>query len=70
MDKIIETCKRHKIAMLADFAVPSERDAHLKCTTVLLDESHEPGDEMKQAAFALFPKRKPSMAITIAKGTP
>ena len=54
MSQIIDICKQHKIAMIADFAVPNKSDPKLKCTTCLLDESHEPGDEQLEAMRALL----------------
>ena len=43
MAQIIAVCKEHKIAMVASFAIPTEEDANLRCTsTVLTDDTAAP----------------------------
>lgn len=54
MAQIIEICKEHKIAMVASYAVPNEHDDGLHCTTVLLEESHEPSQELLNASRAIY----------------
>ena len=39
MAQIIAICKVHGIAMMADFAIPTEADEGLRCTTLLPDEA-------------------------------
>lgn len=39
MGQIIQICKANCIAMMADFAIPTEADDGLRCTTILPDES-------------------------------
>lgn len=41
MRRIIEVCKEHGIAMMADFAIPTEEDEGLRCTTLLPDQTGE-----------------------------
>lgn len=41
MRRIIEICKEHGIAMMADYAIPTEEDDGLRCTTLLPDETGE-----------------------------
>lgn len=44
MEQIIKTCQKHKIGMIATFAIPTPEDAGLYCSTRLADEDgHVPG---------------------------
>ena len=38
MTKIIEICKEHKIDMLATFAIPTEGDEDLRCSSAVLGD--------------------------------
>lgn len=69
MDKIISICKEHKIAMLADFAIPTEHDDGLKCTTALLGSDCNPPKEMLSAIKILKPPdvRLKTFMITTTK---
>ncbi len=53
MAKIIEICKREKIAMIADFRLDPEEG--LRCTTATLLDDHEPSDEQIEAFEILKP---------------
>ena len=53
MGKIIEICKREKIAMLATFRIPTPEDPDLNCTTALLDDEYGPSKE-QQASLELI----------------
>lgn len=64
MRQIIEICEEHKIAMIADFALPDEEQDSLKCTTVLLGEETDPPEEMLRAMDILRPKRRSPLMIT------
>lgn len=67
MSQIIEICKRHKIAMLADFCLDDNEDGEaLKCTTALLDESHDPEPEQLEAIRVLY-KQPLLVAFTITR---
>ena len=60
MKKIIATCKKHKIPMLADFLLHGENEQEdLHCTTYLLDESFEPDQTMLNAAKCIMPRSAP-----------
>lgn len=39
MQQIIQICKDSGIAMLADFAIPTEEDEGLRCTSIIPDET-------------------------------
>jgi hypothetical protein len=52
MAKIIAVCQEHKIAMLASFAIPSDDDADLRCTSALLDGKYDPPADLL-AAFSM-----------------
>jgi hypothetical protein len=55
MAQIIEICKDNKIAMIADFSIPSEDDDSLHCTSVLLSEEYNPSGGMLEAFLLLRP---------------
>jgi hypothetical protein len=42
MTKILEICKREKIAMVAQFSTPNDDDPDLFCTSALLDVEYNP----------------------------
>lgn len=54
MNQILKICREHKIAMLAQFAIPSESDSELVCTTSLLKPEFEPNDAMIKAINILY----------------
>ncbi len=60
MAQIIEICKEHKIAMLADFML----DDDLKCTSALLADDFEPSESQIKAYDLLKPKRTFALAET------
>lgn len=70
MSQIISLCKESQIPLVADFALDWNEDDqnHLKCTTVLLDESWEPPSEMIQASKVLRPPRQSPMMLTVRDG--
>jgi len=45
MAKIIAICREHKIAHIACFAIPTEDDPSLRCTTGQLGTEFEPPEE-------------------------
>lgn len=49
MAKIIEICKREKIAMIANFSIPNDDDPNLVCTTALLEDSYSPTKDQLSA---------------------
>lgn len=58
MNQILEICREHKIAMLAQFGTPSESDKGLVCTTALLRDIYEPNIWMIKAFEILELMRK------------
>ena len=42
MEEIIKTCKEHKIAMIASFALPAELDPVLACSTIMTADTYNP----------------------------
>ena len=54
MNQILRICREHKIAMLAHFAVPSESDKYLVCTSALLKNEFEPTENMLEAIRILY----------------
>lgn len=68
MDKIIEICKRERIAFLADFELDyleDDPDNKLLCTTALLTDEYEPREAMLQALLLLKPPPAAFAAFTI-----
>lgn len=68
MERIIDICKAHKIAMLADFCLDDDEDGKpLKCTTALLSQEFSPDEAQRTAIRELY--GKPSLvAITVTRG--
>lgn len=56
MDQILRVCKGHKIAMIASFAIPTEADPGLHCTSALLGSDHQPSPQQLRAYDAIFGK--------------
>lgn len=69
MAEIIKVCHDNKIAMLCSFALPSENDPDLFCTTALLTEEFDPPDELVEALDVVRPTRHLYAAYTIGKST-
>lgn len=71
MEKIIEICKEHKIAMVADFCLDfnEEEDCPLHCTTALLSEEFSPAEKQLKAWEHLKPKKPDFFALTITTHT-
>lgn len=53
MAKVIEICKREKIAVLANFQLSVEGEEDLRCTTALLDRESKPSQEQLSALSLL-----------------
>ena len=53
MNEILKVCQANKIAMLAQFATPSESDADLVCTSALVKTEYKPSREMIKAFYVL-----------------
>lgn len=64
MAQVIDICKEHKIALVASFAIPTEEDPDLVCSTFLIDDAHDPSDNFKKAASILGPRRSSLMQMT------
>jgi hypothetical protein len=64
MAKIIAICKEHKIATVASFAIPTDEDEGLMCTTALTTPEYEPPDVLRQIVNILYPPLPPMMRIT------
>ncbi len=59
MAQIIETCQKHGIAMIASFAIPTEDDPTLRCTSHLMDGE---GTAVFERAYGvLIAKRSPTV---------
>jgi len=48
MAEIIKVCKKNGIAMIAHFALPTDGDPDLRCTTKLPDGEGKTPDDIKQ----------------------
>ena len=67
MTQIIETCKEHGIAMVASFAIPTEEDSGLCCTTCLPDENGDNAHGHKEA-FRILRNDRPAMNMRVDHG--
>lgn len=63
METIIDICKAHKIAMIADFAL----DGDLKCTSALLTKEYGPKQNQLAAIKLLKPGAGSGEAVAIAE---
>ncbi|MBR7929433.1 hypothetical protein [Burkholderia ambifaria] len=69
MAKIIEVCREHKIAHIACFAIPTEDDPSLRCTTGQLGAEFEPPEEFLLAWKFIRPGgRSPAMMLRTENG--
>jgi len=68
MLKIIEICKREKIALLANFQLSGKGEEDLKCTTALLAKDFEPSKE-QIGALSLLQDGYVAFSITSRKVT-
>lgn len=71
MAQIIEICHEHKIAMVASFAIPTEDDADLFCSTSTVDENEEYPFHLKDMKQAVDNARRggsgPMLMMTVEK---
>ena len=67
--KVIGICKQHKIAMIMSFAIPTDDDPDLSCSTALLSDEYEPQSGQIKAFDAMMPRQaSPSMITARDKG--
>ena len=67
MEEIIKTCKEHKIAMVAQFAIPNESDPDLCCTSALTTKEYHAPPHMTEACSLLKNGRSGMvMAMTVS----
>ncbi len=64
MEQIIATCKTEGIAMLSTFAIPTDDDPGLCCTTMIPDETGESGPNHQRALRILKGSTNQVMTIT------
>jgi hypothetical protein len=62
--QVIDICQQHKIAMFLSFAIPTEDDPDLACSTALLSKEYEPFDTQVKAFDMLMGKKSKSLMIT------
>lgn len=60
MAQIIAICAEHKIAHIACFAIPTDDDPDLRCTTGQLSADFEPPEEFLQAWKHIRPASRSS----------
>jgi len=68
MSQIIAICKEHKIANICTFALPSDEDEGLQCTTVMLDDEFDPPEGYKKAMGHIMPSQSPMMVTVRDEG--
>jgi len=64
MKQIIELCKKHGIAMIANFACPSDEDEDLQALTILPDQHGKHPANHKEALYCIRPSSRPPMMLT------
>lgn len=65
MAQILEVCKARGISMVAHFAIPTEDEPDLVCTSCLPDETGEFGSSVKPAYDAIMRQRgEPPVMLT------
>jgi hypothetical protein len=68
MAEIIKVCKKNGIAMIAHFALPTDDDPDLRCTTKLPDgEGKTPDDIRQMVSIGYASDRTVMAAFTITK---
>jgi hypothetical protein len=65
MSQILAICKEHKIAMLASFAIPSDYDDDLCCSSALTTDEYDPPDAFRRAVACLYQPQPPPMHLTV-----
>lgn len=68
MAQILAVCKREKIAMVAQFAIPTEEDPDLLCTSCLTTDEFDPPQAMREAMKILYRREPQVVALTITTG--
>lgn len=53
MDQVVAICREHGIAMVASFAIPTEEEESLRCTTHLPDGDGNFDDRCRRAYLAV-----------------
>lgn len=69
VEQIINICKEHGIAMLADFVLPTPDEPDLRCTTMLEDESRQV-DPRHHMALNILGINTSTMTMTITSEHP
>ncbi len=68
MAQIIAICQEHGIAMVASFAIPTEEDNDLRCTSCIPDESDEHSPGHMDVMRILGAIRQPAMHLRTDHG--
>lgn len=68
MAQIIAICQTHKIAFVASYAIPTEDDDTLRCSSALLGPDYEPPVEFKRAWQELRPGSRSVMMLRSVDG--
>lgn len=64
MAQVIELCKKHGIAMIANFACPNDEDLDLQALSVVPDENGEQPKNHKEALLCIRPPRRSHLMLT------
>lgn len=66
MAQVIDICRANKIAFLASFAIPTEENSELRCSSAMLTADFEPPEEFMRAWKEILPaSRNPLMFKTV-----
>ena len=66
MTKIIQICKDHKIAMIMSFALPTDEEPGLSCSTALLNDEYEPTQTQIEAYNCIIRHTQSAVPLMIA----
>ena len=64
MEKVIEICKAHGIAMIANFACPNDEDDGLQALSLVPDENGKHPSNHKEALYCIRPSSRPPLMLT------
>lgn len=67
MTQIIGICEEHGVAMIAQFAIPTEEDSGLCCTTCIQDENGKNADGHVEA-LRILRNERPAMRLRTEHG--
>lgn len=68
MARIISTCKRHKIPVVACFGLGPDDNGDLHCTTAIVPEEFEPSEMLLELKERIYPTPRSPLMVTTRDG--